>query len=84
MAKTESHCLNWIHHNQKPNKAEKYKVIVDALNSDGEVIPGCLTILPPPIYGSPQRYAKEFQDAMALVRVKGKPDFFLTFTCNPV
>ena len=83
MAKIESHRLNWIRYNQKSIKAEKYKVIVDALNSDAEVIPGRLTILPPSMYASPRWYAKEFQDAMALVRVKGKPDFFLTFTCNP-
>ncbi|KAJ8352196.1 hypothetical protein SKAU_G00236720 [Synaphobranchus kaupii] len=80
IAKMESHRLDWIRYNQKSIKAEKYKVIVDALNSDAEVIPGCLTILPPSIYGSPRWYAKEFQDAMALVRIKGKPDFFLTFT----
>ncbi len=83
MAKIESQRLNWIRHNQKSIKAEKYKVIVDALSSDTEIIPGRLTILPPTIYGSPRWYAKELQDAMALVRVKGKPDFFLTFTCNP-
>ena len=83
MAKIELHRLNWIRHNQKSIKAEKYKIIVDARNSHSEIIPGRLTILPPTIYGSPRWYAKEFQDAMALVRIKGKPDFFLTFTCNP-
>lgn len=60
MAKLESHRLNWIHYNQKSREAEKYKVIVDALNSDTEVIHGRLTILPPSICGSPQWYAKEF------------------------
>ncbi|KAL7404369.1 hypothetical protein ABVT39_013730 [Epinephelus coioides] len=83
MAKTESQHLNWIRHNQNSIKAEKYKVIVDALNSGREIIPERLTVLPPSIYGSPRWYAKEFQDAMALVRMKGKPHFFLTFTCNP-
>ncbi|XP_028301369.1 uncharacterized protein LOC114462606 [Gouania willdenowi] len=82
MAKIESHRLNWIRQNQKSIKAGKY-VIVDALSSDTEIVPGRQTILPPTISGSPRWYAKEFQDAMALVRVKGKPDFFLTFTCNP-
>ena len=82
-AKIESYRLNWVRQNQKTIKAEKYKVIDDALKSDAEVLPGRLTILPPSIYGSPRWYAKEFQDAMALVRIKGKPDYFLTFTCNP-
>ena len=72
MAKIESHRLNWIRCNQKSIKAERYKIIVDALNSDAEVLPGRLTIVPPSICGSPRWYAKEFQDAMALVRVKGK------------
>ena len=26
---------------------------------------------------------QEFQDAMAIVSRKGKPDLFLTYTCNP-
>ena len=45
MAKIESQRLNWIRHNQKSIKAEKNKVIGDALSSDTEIIPGCLTIL---------------------------------------
>ena len=27
--------------------------------------------------------SSRYQDAMAIVRVKGKPDLFVTFTCNP-
>ena len=34
----ESHRLHWIRHNQKSIKAKKYKVIVDSLNCDAEVI----------------------------------------------
>ena len=56
MAKIES--LNWIRCNQKSIKAEKYKIIIDALNSDAAVLPGRFTILPPSIYGSPRWYAK--------------------------
>ena len=26
---------------------------------------------------------KQYQNAMAIVRKHGKPDLFLTFTCNP-
>ncbi len=53
-----AHRLNWISHNYKSIKVEKYKVIVDALNSDAEVIPRRLTILPLSIYGSPQWHAR--------------------------
>ncbi|CAM4546646.1 unnamed protein product [Leuciscus chuanchicus] len=61
---------------------QQYVCDMMAKIDQSEIIPGRLTILPPTIYGSPRWYAKEFQDAMALVRIKGKPDFFLTFTCN--
>lgn len=26
---------------------------------------------------------QHYQDAMAICRVKGPPDLFITFTCNP-
>ncbi len=59
MAKIESHCLDWIHHDQRSSKAEKYKVTADDLNSDAEVISGHQKILPPTIYRSLRKYAKE-------------------------
>lgn len=62
MAKIESHRIKWIRINRKSIKAEQYKVTVDALKSDTEVISGRLTILPPSIYGSSWWYAKEFHD----------------------
>ena len=46
-------------------------------------MPGKRTILPPTMYMSPRWYAKQFQDAMAIVREYGKPTYFITFTCNP-
>ncbi|GBN44779.1 hypothetical protein AVEN_177839-1 [Araneus ventricosus] len=33
--------------------------------------------------GSPRHMQQNYQDAMAMVRKFGKPDLFLTFTCNP-
>ncbi|GBN10084.1 hypothetical protein AVEN_174520-1 [Araneus ventricosus] len=33
--------------------------------------------------GSPHYMQQNYQDAMAMVRKFGKPDLFLTFTCNP-
>ena len=82
-AKIESYRLNYIKISQKQIKAEKYTAVVDALNSDDEILPGRLTILPASVYGSPRWYARQFQDAMAIVRVMGPPDYFITFTCNP-
>ncbi|GBN86047.1 hypothetical protein AVEN_219552-1 [Araneus ventricosus] len=33
--------------------------------------------------GNPRHMQQNYQDAMAMVRKFGKPDLFLTFTCNP-
>ena len=45
-------------------------------------IPGHPVILPSSFIGSPRNMAESYQDAMAMVRVIGKPDLFITFTCN--
>ncbi|GFR90615.1 hypothetical protein ElyMa_004308400 [Elysia marginata] len=44
---------------------------------------GVKVIFPSTIYGSPRFFSEAFQDAMAIVRHLGKPDIFITFTCNP-
>ncbi len=40
-------------------------------------------ILPSSFAGSPRSMQQNYQDAMAMVSKYGKPDLFLTFTCNP-
>ena len=40
-------------------------------------------ILPSTFNGSPRAMNENYQDAMALVRKFGKPDLFITMTCNP-
>ncbi|XP_075236541.1 uncharacterized protein LOC142333393 [Lycorma delicatula] len=54
--------------------------------NDGNVNPnelGKMVILPATFTGSP-RYMHEYaQDAMTYVRACGRPDLFITFTCNP-
>ncbi len=40
-------------------------------------------ILPASFRGSPRFMMQAYQNAMAIVRSKGIPDVFLTFTCNP-
>ena len=82
-AKIEGQRLDFLRYNQKKLKAEKYRCVQDAISSDEPVLPGKITILPASLYASPRWYAKQFQDAMAIVREKGKPDLFITFTCNP-
>jgi hypothetical protein len=33
--------------------------------------------------GGKRHMQQQYQDQMAIVRKRGKPDFFITFTCNP-
>ena len=47
------------------------------INEAGKTI-----VLPPTITGSPRWYVERYQDAMAIVRNAGKPDLFITMTCN--
>ena len=39
--------------------------------------------MPATAFGSPRFYSEAFQDAMSFVRQLGKPELFITFTCNP-
>jgi hypothetical protein len=44
---------------------------------------GKLVILPSTFTGSPRHMHEYTQDAMTYVRKYGRPDLFITFTCNP-
>ena len=62
------------------------KCIKDHLYSDSHrlnIQPGRMIILPSSFNGSPRTMQQNYQDAMAIVSKFGKPDLFLTFTCNP-
>ena len=54
-----------------------------AVSNDEAHLVGNPVILPSSFTGSPRAAAQQYQDAMAVVRVNGKPDAFVTFTCNP-
>lgn len=83
-AKIESERLLYIRLNQKKLRAESYIHLRDALSSDGNAKNiGKSIILPSSFTGSPRNMQEYAQDAMAYVRKNGRPDLFLTFTCNP-
>ncbi|XP_031099719.1 uncharacterized protein LOC116003920 [Ipomoea triloba] len=44
---------------------------------------GCRVILPSSFIGGPRDMRGRYMDAMSLVQNFGKPDMFLTMTCNP-
>lgn len=84
--KVESERLRYIALNQSKLRAENYIHLQDAVANDGNVNPnnlGKMVILPSSFVNSP-RYLHEYtQDAFAYVRTYGRPDLFITFTCNP-
>ncbi|XP_071651759.1 uncharacterized protein [Temnothorax longispinosus] len=52
------------------------------LQNEG-ITAGVPVILPSSFMGSPRNMQERYQDAMSLVRKFGKPDIFITMTCNP-
>ncbi|GBM31998.1 hypothetical protein AVEN_222328-1 [Araneus ventricosus] len=84
--KTEGSRLNYIRLNQKDLRVEFYSRLLDALTnraSNNNLRVGKLVILPSSFQGSPRSMQQNYQDAMAMVRKFGRPDLFVTFTCNP-
>ncbi|XP_056688781.1 uncharacterized protein [Spinacia oleracea] len=83
--KMQANNLRWIALNQDKIRADLYKGLEDSLHAgehNTENV-GRRTILPSSFVGSPRDMHQRYQDAMALVHKFGKPDLFLTMTCNP-
>ncbi|GBO37931.1 hypothetical protein AVEN_55434-1 [Araneus ventricosus] len=82
---TEGSCLHFLRQNQEDLRIELYRGLLDALECrahNENIRTGKLIILPSSFQGSPRHMQQNYQDAMAMVRKFGKPDLFLTFTCN--
>ena len=63
--------------------SEQYIHLRDAVVNDSNTTNiGRLTILPSSYTGSPRHMHEYAQDAIANVRLYGRPDLFITFTCN--
>jgi hypothetical protein len=70
--------------NQQKLRADQYIHLRDAVNNDMEASNvGKMVILPATFTGSPRHMHEYTQDAMTYVRKHGRPDLFITFTCNP-
>ncbi|KAI3705431.1 hypothetical protein L1987_75668 [Smallanthus sonchifolius] len=76
--------LDYIRKNQNLFRTEFLRGIHDAF-SRGDT-KGCQvgkrTILPASFTGGPRYMYKHYQDALAICRVHGNPQYFITFTCN--
>ncbi|KAI3745280.1 hypothetical protein L1987_58391 [Smallanthus sonchifolius] len=71
--------------NQAKIRSDLYQGIVDCVNA-GEVHPnrvGQQVVLPASFIGWPRDMRRRFLDAMTFVQDDGKPDLFITMTCNP-
>ncbi|XP_004295965.1 PREDICTED: uncharacterized protein LOC101307681 [Fragaria vesca subsp. vesca] len=83
--KIESQKLRWLLNNQDKFRTDVRQGLEDSLhsgeNNAGNV--GRRTILPSSFIGSPRDMYQRYQDAMALVQKYGRPDLFITMTCNP-
>ena len=84
-AKMESNRLSYIRQNQNRLRRDLYRNVADAVNLDDTNMAsiGRRVILPSSFIGSPRHMQQLYQDAMSIVRNFGKPDLFITFTCNP-
>jgi hypothetical protein len=81
----EASRLQFIADHQKELRCESVQGITDAigkgLTSADSV--GGRVIVPAPFTGGQRYHVMNYQDAMAICRVYGPPDLFVTFTCNP-
>ena len=86
-SKIEFSRLQYLRFHQSQLHADLYQGLADVvLASDGQVDGsqvGKKIILPSSFTGGPRYQLQLYQDAMSIVRRFGKPDFFVTFTCNP-
>lgn len=83
-AKIESERLRYIRYHQRQLRADEYIHLRDAVQADGDGSEvGQRVILPSTFIGGPRHMHEFSQDAMAYVRAYGRPDLFVTFTCNP-
>ena len=83
-AKIGQERLNYCLHHQSELRAELYQGLSDAVHAGdtyGSSV-GRKIILTSSLIGSPINMNQLYQDAMAIVRRYGKPDWFITFTCK--
>jgi len=82
----ESNRLRFQRMNQLKLRADLYSGLQDAMAGgveDNVERLGRQVILASSFIGGPRHMRQQYQDAMAICRHFGKPDFFVTFTCNP-
>src|SRR5205823_5975448 len=85
-AMAEQDRLQWLARNQNVLRPETIRAKAQYLQkiaSKYDMSSGSVVILPASHPGSKRWHNARFHEAMAICRVMGKPDLFITFTCNP-
>ena len=84
-ARIEQERLNGQRQNQDTIRAELFQGLQDAVarNDANPAAVGRRIVLASSFTGGPRHMHQLYQDAMSVVREFGKPDLFITFTCNP-
>ena len=83
--KIETSRLDYFRTRQEEIRSDLYHGIVDSI-AQGESRAskvGRRIVLPGSFIGGPRDLCKLYVDAMALIQKFGKPNLFLTMTCNP-
>ncbi|KAL4590785.1 hypothetical protein LXL04_003728 [Taraxacum kok-saghyz] len=83
--KLETQRLAYFRDQQQELRQEFLQGVVDAM-AKGETkasAVGKRIVLPADFIGGPRNMRRKYIDAMALVQKFGKPDIFITITCNP-
>ena len=83
--RVERYRLQYLRDNQDKLMVARYTALSDYIRSqnDSTLRPGTQVILPSKFQGSPRNMSQYYQDAMTIVAAFGKPDLFITMTCNP-
>lgn len=83
--KLENTRLDFFRNNQATIRAELYQGIIDCFDGGEKSASniGHRVILPPSFLGGPRDMKRRYLNALALVQRYGKPDLFITMTCNP-
>ncbi|XP_057790800.1 uncharacterized protein LOC131007904 [Salvia miltiorrhiza] len=86
--KIETQRLDFFRHNQSKfeMRAKSYQGIVESITSNGVISAksiGKRVLLPKTFTGGPRDLRCRYMNALALVAKFGRPDIFLTMTCNP-
>ena len=76
--------LKFIRLDEQKLRSEDCIHLKDAMMNDGNIENmGKLVILPSMFARSPRHIYEYAQDTVSYVRKHGRPDLYITFTCNP-